>query len=103
MNEIQKKAHTEGVQLVAMAFNKREKFNVEQAVSWVNSCIAHSTLQEELAVIERDPEGNMTQVHKLKASTAELCGYRLAGVFSGLESVRAGLAKRGVSIDFSLT
>lgn len=100
MNNIQKSAHDEGFTLVATAFNKGEQFNVGTAVSWVNLCLAKDTLAEELALVERDGSGDITQVRKLTASRAEMCGYRLAGVFAGLESVRFELARHGVSLKF---
>jgi hypothetical protein len=100
MNNIQKIAHDEGFTLVAAAFNKGEQFNVGTAVSWVNLCLAKDTLTEELSLIDRDGNGEMVQVRKFTASRSEMCGYRLAGVFAGLESVRFELARHGVSLKF---
>ena len=98
MNNLQKAAHADGFNLVATAFNKGETFNVDQSVAWLNRCLANDRNLESLQVIERDQKGDIAKVKKIEATRAELCGYRLTGIFTGLESVRAALHQRGVCI-----
>lgn len=103
MNNIQKAAHAEGLNLVAKAFNNGERFNADQAVAWLNLCLSKDSCLESLAVVDRDANGEIAQVKKIEATTAELCGYRLTGIFSGLEAVRASLQQRSVSLTFALS
>lgn len=86
--------------MVAKAFNNGERFNADQAVAWLNLCLSKDSCLESLSVVDRDPDGEITQVKKIEATRAELCGYRLTGIFSGLEAVRASLQQRGVSLTF---
>lgn len=103
MNPIQKSAHSEGFSLVANAFNSGEKFKAELAVAWINRCIANDQSMESLALVDRDANSEIAAVRKLEATSAEMCGYRLAGIFTALETVRLGLQNTGVRVNLPLS
>ena len=103
MNAIQKSAHTEGFSLVANAFNSGEKFKSDIAMAWINRCIANDQSMESLQLIDRDVNSEMRAVRKFEATSAEMCGYRLAGILTALEAVRQGLQTAGLKTNFPPT
>ena len=103
MNDIQKAAHADGFQLVANAFKAGQRLDIEQATAWVNVCIKGDSTVESLAVVDRDKNSEITKVRKIEATGTEMCGYRLTGIFSAIESVRANLERSGVRVAFTST
>ena len=98
MNRLQRSAHTEGFNLVAVAFNERKNFNIDAAVAWLNHHARNDRSEETLQLFDRDAEGNLTSAKKIVATRSELSGYRIAGIFSALECIRDRLEKSGVTL-----
>jgi hypothetical protein len=69
MNQLQIAAHTEGVNLVAYAFNHRQKFNVDVAVGWIHHHAANDHSEESLQIFSRDADGNLTSAKKNRGDT----------------------------------
>ena len=103
MNAIQKKAHAEGFLLVANAFKAGQQFDIAQATAWINLCINRDSTLESLAVVDRDSNSDIAQVRKFEATSTEMSGYRLAGICSAIEEIRANLERSGVRIAFTST
>ena len=103
MNAIQKKAHAEGFLLVANAFKAGQQFDIAQATAWINLCITRDSTLESLAVVDRDSNSDIAQVRKFEATSTEMAGYRLCGICSAVEGIRASLERSGVRIAFTST
>lgn len=98
MNDLQKIAYTEGYNQIAHAFEKQNQLDTATLTNWVNGCTARdNTNERSIQLVERNADGDMTQATTLHGGRSEMCSYRLLGAFGAVETIRAGLAKTGVT------